>query len=82
MAKGPGGIITLRAIPSEFVERLWRSVKYEEVYLKAYANVPEARASIRKYLDFYNGRRPHQSLGRQTPDQAYFNSLQPIPVAA
>ena len=65
-----------------FVERIWKSVKYEEVYLKAYANVPEARASIRKYLDFYNGRRPHQSLGRQTPDQAYFNSLQPIPVAA
>ncbi len=49
---------------------------------KAYANVPEARASIGKYLDFYNGRRPHQSLGRQTPDQAYFNALQPIPVAA
>ena len=65
-----------------FVERIWRSVKYEEVYLKAYANVPEARASIGKYLDFYNGRRPHQSLGRQTPDQAYFNALQPIPVAA
>ena len=65
-----------------FVERVWKSVKYEEVYLKAYANVPEARASIGKYLDFYNGRRPHQSLGRQTPDQAYFNALQPIPVAA
>jgi putative transposase len=65
-----------------FVERVWKSVKYEEVYLKAYASVPEARASIGKYLDFYNGRRPHQSLGRQTPDQAYFNALQPIPVAA
>lgn len=65
-----------------FVERIWKSVKYEEVYLKAYANVPEARASIGKYLDFYNGRRPHQSLERQTPDQAYFKSLQPIPVAA
>jgi putative transposase len=65
-----------------FVERVWRSLKYEEVYLKAYANVPEARASIGKYLDFYNGRRPHQSLGRQTPDQTYFNALQPIPVAA
>jgi putative transposase len=63
-------------------ERVWKSVKYEEVYLKAYANVPEARASIGKYLDFYNSRRPHQSLGRQTPDQAYFTSLQPIPVAA
>jgi putative transposase len=65
-----------------FVERLWKSVKYEEVYLKAYANVSEARASIGKYLDFYNDRRPHQSLGRQTPDQAYFKALQPIPVAA
>ena len=65
-----------------FVERVWKSVKYEEVYLKAYANVPEARASIGKYRDFYNGKRPHQSLGRQTPDQAYFTSLQPIPVAA
>ncbi len=65
-----------------FVERVWKSVKYEEVYLKAYANVPEARASIGKYLDFYNGRRPHQSLGRQMPDQAYFKALQPIPVAA
>jgi putative transposase len=65
-----------------FVERVWKSVKYEEVYLKAYTNVPEARSSIGKYLDFYNGRRPHQSLRRQTPDHAYFNALQPIPVAA
>ena len=65
-----------------FVERIWKSVKYEEVYLKAYANVPEARSSLGKYLAFYNAIRPHQSLGRQTPDQAYFKSLQPIPVAA
>ncbi|MCK1403879.1 MULTISPECIES: IS3 family transposase [unclassified Bradyrhizobium] len=56
-----------------FVERLWRSVKYEEVYLRAYNNVSEARASIGRYLDFYNGRRPHQSLDDVTPDQAYFN---------
>ena len=53
-----------------FAKRVWKRVKYEEVYLKAYANVPEARSAIRKYLDFYNGRRPHQSMGRQTPDQA------------
>ncbi len=53
-----------------FVERLWRSVKYEEVYLRAYDNVSEARASIGRYLDFYNGRRPHQSLDDATPDQA------------
>jgi putative transposase len=51
-----------------FVERLWRSVKYEEVYLKAYDSVPEARASIGRYLDFYNGRRPHSSLDGATPD--------------
>jgi putative transposase len=56
-----------------FVERLWRSVKYEEVYLRAYGSVGEARNSIGRYLDFYNGRRPHQSLDDATPDQAYFN---------
>ena len=55
-----------------FVERLWRSVKYEEVYLKAYDTVAEARASIGRYLSFYNTRRPHSSLDRQTPDRAYF----------
>jgi putative transposase len=55
-----------------FVERLWRTIKYEEVYLRAYANVPEARASIGRYIDgFYNVRRPHSSLDRQTPDEAY-----------
>ena len=55
-----------------FVERLWRSIKYEEVYLKAYDSVSEARASIGRYLTFYNSRRPHSSLDRRTPDQAYF----------
>ena len=64
-----------------FVERLWRSVKYEEVYLKAYDSVSEARASIGRYLDFYNRRRPHSSLDDATPDQAYFNPL-PIRLAA
>ena len=65
------------------VERLWRTIKYEEVYLRAYASAPEARASIGRYIDgFYNARRPHSSLDRQTPDEAYFNALQPIPVAA
>jgi putative transposase len=56
-----------------FVERLWKSVKYEEVYLRAYDSVGEARASLGRYLDFYNSQRPHSSLGRQTPDEAYFN---------
>jgi putative transposase len=64
-----------------FVERLWRSVKYEEVYLRAYDSVTEARASIGRYLNFYNGRRPHSSLDGMTPDQAYFNPL-PIRRAA
>jgi putative transposase len=53
-----------------FVERLWRSVKYEEVYLRAYETVGEARSSIDRYLNFYNGRRPHSSLDDRTPDQA------------
>ena len=65
-----------------FVERLWKSVKYEEVYLRAYASVSEARASIGRYLDFFNTRRPHQGLGRQTPDQAYFNAPLPVPAVA
>ena len=55
-----------------FVERIWKSVKYEEVYLRAYGSVSEARASLGRYLDFYNGRRPHSSLDRRTPDEAYF----------
>ena len=65
-----------------FVERLWRTIKYEEVYLRAYANVPEARASIGRYLGFYNSRRPHSSLDGKTPDQAYFNRLTPVALAA
>ena len=65
-----------------FVERLWRSVKYEEVYLRAYASVSEARASIGRYLGFYNTKRPHSSLGGQTPDRTYFNPPTPIPAAA
>src|SRR4051812_46559075 len=64
-----------------FVERLWRSVKYEEVYLRAYDTVAEARASIGRYLSFYNARRPHSSLDRQTPDRAYFTRLPQIAAA-
>jgi putative transposase len=64
-----------------FVERLWRSVKHEEVYLRAYTSVAEARASLGRYLDFYNALRPHSSLDAQTPDHAYFNH-QPLLAAA
>ena len=58
-----------------FVERIWKSVKYEEVYLRAYDSVADARASIGRYLDFYNRQRPHSSLDRRTPDEAYFDHL-------
>src|SRR6202166_805201 len=64
-----------------FVERLWRSVKYEGVYLRAYDAASEARASIGRYLDFYNSRRPHSSLDGTTPDHAYFTPL-PLRMAA
>jgi putative transposase len=64
-----------------FVERLWRSVKYEEVYLRAYDSVGDARASLGRYLIFYNALRPHSSLDAHTPDHAYFNRL-PHAVAA
>lgn len=64
-----------------FVERLWRSVKYEEVYLRAYDSVAEARRSLGDYLGFYNRKRPHSSLDGRTPDQAYFAGLV-VPEAA
>jgi putative transposase len=64
-----------------FVERLWKSVKYEEVYLHAYDSVAAAKSGIGKYFNFYNTRRPHTSLDRQTPDTVYFDS-QPLAVAA
>jgi putative transposase len=65
-----------------FVERLWRSVKYEEVYLRAYETVAEARRLIGVYLDFFNRKRPHSSLDARTPDQAYFTRLPPQAAAA
>jgi putative transposase len=64
-----------------FVERFWRTVKYEEVYLRAYDSVSEARQSIGRYIDFYNTRRPHTALDRRTPDQIYFGLL-PLRTAA
>lgn len=63
-----------RAMDNIFVESLWRSLKYEEVYLHDYASPREARRRIACYLDFYNHRRPHQSLGYQTPADGYAQS--------
>ena len=64
-----------------FIERLWRSVKYEEVYLHAYDTVSDSRAGIGRYFDLYNQRRPHCALGRKTPDSVYF-SQQSLTLAA
>lgn len=65
-----------------FVERLWKSVKYEEVYLRAYDSVSEAKANLARYFGFYNTRRPHQALDGQTPDEIYFNNLPQVKIAA
>ena len=64
-----------RCMDNIFVERLWRSLKYEEVYLNAYATVAEAKAGIGRWLDFYNAERQHQSLGYRTPRQIYQQGL-------
>ena len=64
-----------------FVERLWKSVKDEEVYLHAYDSIAAAKAGISRYFAFYNGRRPHTALDRMTPDHVYFES-QPLAAAA
>lgn len=58
-----------------FVERLWRTIKYEEVYLKAYDSVSQAKASLGQFITFYNGRRPHQTFAGKTPDMIYFANL-------
>ena len=62
-----------RWVDNVFVERLWRSVKYEEVYLHAYDDIKSARKSLKRYFTFYNEERKHQSLGYQTPDQVYYD---------
>ena len=63
-----------RALDNVFVERLWRTVKYEEVYLKDYGTPREAMQGLEKFFQLYNGQRPHQALGYQTPATVYFNS--------
>lgn len=64
-----------RWIDNVFIERLWRSVKYEEVYLKAYGSMAEARQGLGTYFEFYNGRRRHQTLGKRTPNEVYWATL-------
>ena len=81
MIEGSGPASNLLSSYRRIVERLWRSIKYEEVYLRGYDSVSEACASIGQYLTFYNGRRPHSSLDGKTPDQAYFTPL-PLRLAA
>ena len=64
-----------RAIDNIYVERLWRSLKYEDIYLNDYENVPELRRGVARYFTFYNSRRFHQSLGYLTPDEVYFEGM-------
>ena len=71
-----------RYLDNIFVERLWRSVKYEEVYLKAYQTVAQARTGINAYLEFYNRQGPHQALGYRTPAEVYRNGQEGKKVAA
>ena len=65
-----------------FVERLWRTIKYEEVYLKAYDSVSQAKASLGQFITFYNSRRPHQTFAGKTPDMIYFTNLLQQNIAA
>ena len=71
-----------RWIDNVFIERLWRSVKYEEVYLRAYTNGTEARESLKIYFRFYNERRLHENLNYATPDEVYFGQLAASTLAA
>ena len=71
-----------RWVDNVFVERLWRSVKYEDVYLKAYSSLGDARQGLREYFEFYNSQRRHQSLDRRTPDDVYWTTLPQQQVAA
>jgi putative transposase len=71
-----------RWIDNVFIERLWRSVKYEEVYLKAYGSITEAKRGLTEYFEFYNQRRRHQGLDDRTPDEVYWTTLPQIEVAA
>ena len=67
--------IFIRKNGIEMIERLWRSVKYEEVYLKAYSSVSDAKKQLNAYFEFYNLKRPHSSLDKQTPNEFYYDQL-------
>jgi putative transposase len=79
---GKGGGALLRRRDNVFVERRWKSIKYEEVYLHAYETVSAAKSGIGRYLDFYNSRRPHSALDGSTPDAFYFANLPALQQAA
>jgi len=67
-----------RAFDNIFVERLWRNVKHEDVYLNGYASMDELLLGLTKYFAFYNGERPHQALDYKTPDEVYQSIVDPI----
>ncbi|MBI3458884.1 transposase [Candidatus Azambacteria bacterium] len=69
-----------RCLDNIFTERLWRTVKYENVYLKSYRTIEEARTGLAEYFQFYNTRRPHQSLNYQRPETVYFSRVESLPV--
>jgi putative transposase len=70
-----------RWMDNVFIERLWWSVKYQDVYLKAYSSIAEVRKGLRDYFEFYNSQRRHQSLDRRTPDDVYWSTLSQMQVA-
>jgi putative transposase len=70
-----------RWMDNVFIERLWWSVKYQDVYLKAYNSIAEVRKGLRDYFEFYNSKRRHQSLDRRTPDDVYWSTLSQMQVA-
>ncbi len=65
-----------RAMDNIFIERLWRSVKYEEIYINEFKSVDQLRKALKKYFDFYNYERPHQSFNGQTPAEMYYGKDQ------
>ncbi len=78
----PTGLVHLsQGTHNVFVERLWRSIKYEEVYWHAYNTVSEARSGLARYIDLFNTRRPHTALDRRTPDAVYLDAM-PLAAAA